>query len=299
MSTAQTLEAALVAALLRGVASLPPAAASNLAGHVARTIGPHLPVSRIARANLAAALPELDAAAREHVVRDVWEQLGRTMGELPHVGRLQRDTPQGPGWELSGQDILADMIASGTGAILFSGHIGNWEMLPPAAAQCGAPVGILYRAAQNKLVDEAINRLRAQAAGQAPKMFAKGAPGARQAVAHLRAGGYLAMLVDQKLNEGIETPFFGLPAMTPPAAATFALHFGCPLIPAICRRIGPARLRLELEPPLPHPVSGSKAEKVAMLTGQVNDTLERWIRADPGAWLWLHRRWPKHVVATE
>lgn len=124
-------------------------------------------------------------------------------------------------------------------------------------------------------------------------MFAKGAAGARAALGHLRQGGYLAMLVDQKLNDGIAVPFFGRPAMTTPALAGFALHFRCPLIGAHVRRLGPARLQVVVEPPLALPDSGDRAADIAALTLRVNQTLEGWIRAQPEAWLWLHRRWPK------
>jgi KDO2-lipid IV(A) lauroyltransferase len=142
-------------------------------------------------------------------------------------------------------------------------------------------------------VDSLMARLRQDASGQDQPMFAKGARGARQAVAHLRGGGSLAMLVDQKLNDGIEARFFGLPAMTAPAAASLALHFRCPLVPARAERIGPARLRLVVEPPLTLPESGDRQADILALTQQINDRLEVWIRADPGSWLWLHRRWPK------
>jgi KDO2-lipid IV(A) lauroyltransferase len=86
--------------------------------------------------------------------------------------------------------------------------------------------------------------------------------------------------------------------MTAPAAASLALHFRCPLIPAIARRIGPARLRLIVENPLALPNSGDRTKDVHDLTQQINDVLERWIRADPPSWLWLHRRWPKTIVPT-
>jgi KDO2-lipid IV(A) lauroyltransferase len=86
--------------------------------------------------------------------------------------------------------------------------------------------------------------------------------------------------------------------MTAPAAASLALHFRCPLVPAICRRVGPARLRLTVEPPLTLPDSTDRVRNVQDLTQTVNDVLERWIRAEPESWLWLHRRWPKTVVQT-
>jgi KDO2-lipid IV(A) lauroyltransferase len=86
--------------------------------------------------------------------------------------------------------------------------------------------------------------------------------------------------------------------MSASAAASLALHFRCPLVPAVCRRLGPARLRLIVEPPLALPDSGNRTADIGSLTQQVNDTLERWIRAEPQSWLWLHRRWPKSVVQT-
>jgi KDO2-lipid IV(A) lauroyltransferase len=270
-----------------------PAAASNLAGGVAARIGPFLPVSRVADANLSAAMPDLDADARRRIVRGVWEQLGRTAGEFPHIGRLPHDSPSGPGWEVQGEDILRDLKARGGPAIFFSGHIGNWEILPRASAFYGLPCASFYRAAQNPLVDSLITRRRQEATGQTLEMFPKGSKGARQAVSHLARGGYLAMLVDQKLNDGIESRFFGMPAMTAPAAASFALHFRCPVIPALAQRIGPARLRLVIEPPLKLPDTGHRSQDVQILTQQINDSLERWISARPESWLWLHRRWPK------
>ena len=89
-------EYSLVRVLFALLRALPPAAASTLAGRVARAIGPLLPVSRVAHDNLRAALPGMDAAARRRTVRGVWENLGRTMGELPHLGDL-RETRRGPG----------------------------------------------------------------------------------------------------------------------------------------------------------------------------------------------------------
>jgi Kdo2-lipid IVA lauroyltransferase/acyltransferase len=124
-------------------------------------------------------------------------------------------------------------------------------------------------------------------------MFPKGARGARGALAHLARGGYLGMLVDQKMNDGIPVEFFGRTAMTAPALAAMALRFRCPVIPGRIRRLGPARLRLEVEPSLTLPDSGDRQQDIATLMRTVNATLERWITDEPGAWLWLHRRWPK------
>jgi len=298
MTLLERLEAGAVRAGLHLLGALPADTASDMAGAAAAAIGPLLPVSRVARANLHAALPELDMAARNRILRGVWTSLGRTAGEFPHVGRLPHGSASGPGWELEGEDIVAELARRGGPAIFFSGHIGNWEILPVAAAAYGVTCASLYRGARNEAVDALIRQIRENAAGEKLLYFRKGAKGARQTLAHLARGGYLAALVDQKMNDGIESRLFGLPAMTAPAAASLALHFRCPLVPAICRRIGPARLRLTVEPPLALPGGPDRARNVIDLTQQVNEVLERWIRAEPEAWLWLHRRWPKSVVQT-
>ena len=292
MSRAHQAETAVVLAAMRLMRVLGPAASSNLCGAVARGIGPLLPVSRVAHANLRAAMPELDAAARRRVVRGVWDNLGRTMGELAHLADL-RETASGPGWELVGKETLDWLVAKGGPAILFSGHIGNWEMLPIAAAGGGVVFSSFYRSAENKQIDAMLLDLRRKALRGEIQMFAKGAVGARQSLAHLARGGRLGMLMDQKMNDGIEARFFGRPAMTAPALAVLALRLGCPVIPGFVERLGPARFRVTCEPPLALPDTGDRTADIASLTQTVNDTLERWIRAKPESWLWLHRRWPK------
>ena len=220
------------------------------------------------------------------------------MGELPHLGDL-RETTAGPGYEVQGGEILRALAAEGGPAMMASAHIGNWEMLPVICAAYGVRASSLYRAAANPLVDAAIQALRQRAMagplGPVP-MFAKGATGGRAAAAHLARGGYLGMLMDQKLNDGIEATLFGMKAMTGPAAAAFALHFRCKLLTGHVERLGPARLRLVVGPPLPIPATGTRAGDIAALTQTLNNEFEAWIRERPESWLWLHRRWPKDIV---
>jgi Kdo2-lipid IVA lauroyltransferase/acyltransferase len=287
------LAAKLTLGLMR---RLGPARASDFGGRLCRTIGPLLPVSRVADDNLRLAMPELDRAARRRIVRGVWENLGRTVGEFPHIGALRKDTPSGPGWEMVGEDILHAQAKRGGPAIFVSGHIGNWEMLPAAVAHYGMKFSSLYRAAGNPLVDRLIRDLRKEAIGSEIPLFAKGAKGARGALTHLAKGGALGLLVDQKMNDGVEARFFGHPAMTAPALAVMALRYRVTVIPGHVERIGPARFRLICEPPLVLPDSGDKQQDEAALTQTVNDLLERWIREKPESWLWLHRRWPRGLV---
>ena len=294
------LELFLVRTTLALLDWLGPVRASNTMGRLFRLIGPSLPVTRVADRNLRAALPELDGAARRRVIGGMWESLGRAAGEFPHLADLKQlpvgSGVSGPGWEMLDEHILIEQARRGGPAIFISGHIGNWEMLPPAVAAYGLPFSSVYRPANNREVDALILRMRNRAMRQEIPMFAKGPQGAREAFAHLRRGGYLGMLIDQKMNEGIEARLFGLPAMTAPAVAALALRFRCPVIPGRVERVGPARFRLIPEPPLPLPESGDRQADILALTQAVNDCLERWIRQRPESWLWLHRRFPRVVT---
>ena len=277
-------EAALVSGLLWLLGRLSPVAASNFGGAIARGIGPLLPVSRLADANLRLALPALDEAARRHIIRGVWDNLGRTVGEMPHVSRLII--------EIIGAEIGHAVAASGRPTIAISAHFGNWEILPRIAAEFGVALGTFYRPASNPTVDRVIQQIRQTAVPQA-RYFAKGAKGAREGTAMLRAGGVVGMLIDQKLNDGIAAPFFGHYAMTTRAPAALALHFNADLIGIRTERLGPARLRVTIETIAKPPPTDNRDADVLALTSALNARLETWIRARPQDWLWLHRRWPK------
>ena len=290
------LEAWVASTLLRFLERLPPDRASTLLGSFCRVIGPLLPSSRIIIRNLELAMPELGTSERRRIMRGVWENLGRTMGELPHLANLKENTPTGPGFEVQGAEYLAQVVSRGGSVLFVSGHIGNWEMLPPAVARHGAAFASFYRAAGNPLVDALLRALRHRAMGDTPvPLFAKGAKGARGALAYVSGGGRLGMLVDQKMNDGLEATFFNRPSMTAPALAAMALRYRCPVIPGYVERLGPARLRIVVEPPLELPNTGDRRKDLQVLVQMVNDRLESWIRKNPSSWLWLHRRWAKEL----
>jgi KDO2-lipid IV(A) lauroyltransferase len=292
----QWLEAAFIVVVIRILRTLGPVRASNVGGLLARVVGPWLPVNRVAEQNLRRALPDRSAVERRRIIKDMWDNLGRTAAELPHIGMLEQ-LPDlavaGAGWYCSDEPLIRDFAAANASVLFFTGHLGNWELILPVAARLGLNIAAVFRTASNPFVDRLINRLRRQAVGVDLPMFPKGAKGARAAFAHLARGGSLGLLMDQKLNEGIAVPFFGQLAMTAPSLAVLALHFRCPVIPARIDRLGPARFELVLEPSLQLPNSGNRESDILLVTTHVNQTLERWITARPEAWLWVHRRWPK------
>lgn len=284
---ADRIEAWLVALLFGALGLLPVEWASALGGAAARRIGPFLGISKRARINLRRAFPAFPETEIERIVAAMWDNLGRVVAEYPHLRDIRVFAPDSR-VETHGFEHMDLAIAAGRRMIVFSGHIANWEIGALAAAQYRAKVTQIYRAPNNPLVDRLIARFR----GDRGEYVRKGVSGARRAFAALHRGEHLAMLADQKLNEGIPVPFFGRPAMTATALALLALRFDCDVLPARVERLHGARFRLTVFPPVALPRSGDAKADVAALTGKVTAILEGWIRERPEEWLWLHRRWP-------
>ncbi len=279
----------LVRALFALFAALSLDRASALGGRLGRLIGPRLGLSRRAHANLALAMPELEATARQRIVTDMWEHLGRVFAEYPHLGDFHFYDADDDRLEVVGAEHVDALRDDGIGGIVFTAHIGNWEIGSLAVIQRGLALDQLYRAANNPGVDRLIRRARAVFSD---RYHAKGAAGLRSLVAALKRGGHLALIADQRFNEGIAVPFFGHDAMTAPTIAELALRYRVPVVPGHVVRLEGARFRVIFEPPLALPDSGDRKRDVATVMAAVNARYEAWIRAHPEQWLWLHRRWP-------
>ena len=263
--------------------------ASALGGWFARSVGPRLPVSNRARQNLRNCFPDWTNHENEEIVRAMWDNLGRVAGEFPHVRHLDLSGAD-PRVEVIGREHAEALRDDDAPGIFFSAHLGNWELLPLMADPLGVKLHSVYRAMTAPLADKV---LRQTVGRHEDELIPKGPDGAMRLARIMRGGGHIALLVDQKLNEGIEVPFFDRPAKTAATIALFALRYRCPVVPARAERLSGARFRVTISPPLDLPDTGDiEADTLALMT-EVNSWIELWIRQTPGQWLWLHRRWGK------
>ena len=280
---------AVIAWIVVGIfAALPMDWASGLGGWVGRTIGPRLRLTRRADRNLRRALPDLDDAQIAAIIRDMWDNLGRVVGELPHLVKISKPAPNGR-VEVVGEQYIEASRKDGTSCILFSGHFANWEVFALAAKAIGLPYAQVYRAPNNPFVESLLHRIRGL---DISDTVPKGARGARAAVETLKSGRRLGMLVDQKLNDGIPVPFFGQDAMTTSTPADLSLRYHCPAVPARMERLDGCHFRLSFYAPLTPPATGNRKTDSAAMMLAANKQFEEWIRERPGQWLWLHNRWP-------
>lgn len=261
-------------------------AASAVGGFIGRQIFARTRVTQRARDNLAAAFPEKTQAERDAILRAMWDNLGRTVAEYAHLDKFDLS---GPDPRIQVNNIEEIEKVHGQGVLIVSGHFANWEIMPIAASRYGMDGAIVYRPPNNPYVDRYISRARARK-GYAEQISKH--QGTRRIFTLLRGGKAILLLADQKTNEGIPVPFFGRDAMTTPAPAALALKLKVPMIFASNKRLGGARFAVTVYPPLAFTPSGDDDADMRAMTVAVNLRLEEMVRADPGQWLWIHRRWP-------
>ncbi|MEM6536694.1 MAG: lysophospholipid acyltransferase family protein [Pseudomonadota bacterium] len=269
--------------------------ASWLGGRIARTIGPLIkPVSKRAEDNMRHVYPDWPDDKIKSTVADVWENLGRTAAEYPHLAAFNP--------ELDNSRIRVTISEKaearrrrGEPSVLVSGHFANWEVMPLVLHAEKIDYAVIYRPVNNPLVDKIIIGLRGEVMSR--RMIPKGYDGARDAMAQLKAGRCVAMLADQKLNTGIPASLLGKRAMTPTAAARLAIRFSVPVIPSKIVRKDGAYFDVTMKDPIEFEPTGHTGKDVETLTQLINDAIGQDIEAHPGQWLWMHRRWPKEDIS--
>lgn len=272
---------------------LPPDAALNFADRIARRIGPLTGRHRVALDNLRRAYPEKNEAEISSIALDMWGNMARLAAEYVFLEQLFDFDPKAaaPGRiEISPESVprFERIAADARPHILFTAHLGNFELLPVAAATFGMKITALFRPPNNPyLADYILSTRRSSMGGLLPS--ANGASFALAGI--LEKGGNIGVLVDQKFSRGIETVFFGRTCQSNPLLAMLARHYECDVYPARCVRLPGNRFRLEIEEKLDLPRDAKGSVDVKATTQALADIVERWIRQDPGQWMWFHKRW--------
>ena len=260
---------------------------ASLCSFIARKIGPYLRVTNTARKNLKRVYG--DDIDIEKNINDLWDNYGRYIGEFPFINVLD-SSELDKRVKVIGLEKVAAFKKANQPFILFLGHQANWDFVIRKINDIYPKFGIAYRKANNPYVDGEI--LKERENDQHITMIAKGPSGAKSIIKAIKSGASLAMLVDQKMNNGIEVPFFGFPAMTAPALAKISLQYKYPIVPLQIVRIGKSSyFELILHDPLKPLIDKDIEKSCYNIMLEINKILEQWIREKPEQWFWFHNRW--------
>jgi Kdo2-lipid IVA lauroyltransferase/acyltransferase len=270
---------------------LPMEAALDFADRTARRLGPLFGRHRVALDNLRHAYPEKSEEEIRAIALDMWGNMARLAGEYIFLEQLFDYDPGRPNQgriEARGVEIYERVAAEKKAHIIFTAHLGNFELIPIAGEAFGLHVTAMFRPPNNPYIADYILSTRRTSMGSLLPSRA----GASIALARvLEKGGNIGVLVDQKFHRGVATSFFGRPCETSPLVPKLARQFECDVYPARCKRLPGKRYRLELEEKLELPRAADGRIDVKASAQMLNDVVERWIREDPGQWMWFHKRW--------
>lgn len=275
--------------LLAFFAALPLSTAMRLGMALAR-FGPVFPKLRqTAERNLQLAFPGISEVERRRLMRGCFENLGRLLAVFSHFrdsdpATLERII------EREGLEHLQTAKEHGRGVILFTGHIGAWELTSFGLSMSGHPLSFLVRRIDNPKIEELIDLTRTHRGNRSiDKRFA-----AREMLQILQTGGTLGILVDLNTldREAIFVDFFGIAAATTFMVAKLALRTGADVLPVFAPwDKTKQKFLLKIGPALSFAATSKEQENVRRLTQAFTHVVENYVRRYPDQWLWIHRRW--------
>lgn len=229
----------------------------------------------------------LPQSARDHLAKSSFIHVARCFCELAKIDDIRAQRAryfEVDGWE------NVEKVLSGNGAVVVTGHIGNWELLAAHFAWLGLPVIAIAR----RIYIDELNRMlvdfrRRQGVGT---ILRESPSSARQILAAMKNNSLLAMLIDQDTKvQSVSVPFFGRLARTPVAAASLAIRRELPAVAAFIQRRPQGGHRISVLPPFDAPRTGDISADIKSLTRAFNEAIEHQIRVNPAEWVWWHRRW--------
>jgi KDO2-lipid IV(A) lauroyltransferase len=284
---------ALTIGLLRVTRYFDPIKTADLFGRIARLIGPLTREQKIGRANLTLAFPEKSPEEIERILAGVWDNLGRLGAEFAHLDHIWEHDPARPEdsrieIQPRTHELFAQLRLDGKPALIFTGHLGNWEMPAVAAVEHGLDAAILFRRPNSASANRIIEELRG---GKMGTLIPAGRDAPLKLADALQKGQHVAILVDQYFTNGVEVTFFGRKTRANPTLARLLRQIECPIHGVRIIRLPGHRFRAELSEEVP-PVRDASGQIDVQGTMQaITSVVEGWIREYPDQWLWLHRRW--------
>jgi KDO2-lipid IV(A) lauroyltransferase len=250
-----------------------------------------VPRRRTVVRNLEFTHPQLSRAELRCLCRRVFQQFGITFLEICQMGFFSREDVLSR-LRIVGGDHYFNATKGGSGVVLISAHLGNWEMaLQFAACYLSVPVLTVAKHMRFKPLDRWLTHLRRRLGARV--IFKEGAFG--EMVKTVRSGEALTLLVDMsRRQDGVDVTLFGRKATATPGAAMVALRCNSPVIPVFCFRDGDGDLTGQFHPPIPMQRSGDLRADVVVNTQRMTDVIEKVIREHMDQWFWYHRKWKKH-----
>jgi KDO2-lipid IV(A) lauroyltransferase len=255
--------------------------ASNFSKIIFSLLGPFFRSKKTINKNILKALPNLSNSEINKISRTMWGNYGRILSEYMFLSEFRFKN----NIEIKGQQILDELKESKEQVIFVSGHFNNFELMAMQIEKSGINLAAIYRPLNNKFLNYFMEKIRKKYICK--NQIKKGSSGTRQLLSLFKKGSSIALMIDQRVSEGILSKFFKNEALTTTIPAQFVKKFRCKIVPIYIERIKDIDFRLTVHAP----INFSEDETIDTITLKLNSLLEKMILQNPGQWIWSHNRW--------
>ena len=261
-----------------------PKLSSNVSGKIFEIIGPFFRSKKVIHNNIKRALPEIDETNLKNIENSMWNNYGRIFAEYIFLkdfryGKLASEV------QIEGKEILNDIKENNKQVIFISGHLSNFELMAMFIEKSGINLSAIYRPLNNIFLNGIMERIRKKYICK--QQIKKGIVSLRQLIALKKNNFSTAIMIDQRVSEGILSNFFNHEALTTTIPAQLVKKFNIPIVPVYIERIGNINFKICIS----KPIYFDEDTTTDKITDELNRILEKMILNKPENWIWSHNRW--------
>jgi len=258
--------------------------ASNISSKILSLFGPFFRSKKVIESNIFKAFPDLDHNSVKKIIYKMWGNYGRILSEYVFLKNFRNSTLKDH-FTIEGQEILNKIKESNQPVIFVSGHFNNFELMAMHIEKSGINLAAIYRPLNNKFLNFIMEKIRKKYICK--NQIKKGISGTKQLLSFFKKGSSIALMIDQRVSQGIKSNFFNHEAFTTTIPAQFVKKFNCKIVPIYIERTNNVNFRLTIQEPREY----HNDETIESITLDLNNLLEKMILKNPGQWIWSHNRW--------
>ena len=257
---------------------------TNFASLLFKIIGPLFRSKQLVKKNIQKAFPNINKNDLDKIITNMWGNYGRILAEYIFLKEYRKSIPR-KNFDVIGQEILDEIKKNKKPVIFISGHFNNFELMAMHIEKSGIDLAAIYRPLNNKFLNSIMERFRKKYICK--NQIKKGFAGTRQLLSYFKKGHSIALMIDQRVSQGIKSNFFKHEAYTTTIPAQFVKKFKCKIVPIYIERTGNSNFKLTIN----NPIEYSKNYSIEDITLNLNHHLEKMILKNPTQWIWSHNRW--------
>ena len=257
---------------------------SHFSGKLFETFGPIFRSKNLIKTNIQRAIPKINSSKIKSITKDMWNNYGRTLSEYMFLKGFRNDQFRS-NINITGKEILQKIKLEKTPVIFVSGHFSNFELMAMEIEKSGVNLSAIYRPLNNIFLNILMERIRKKYICK--NQIKKGTSGVRELLRLYKKGYSIALMIDQRVSQGIKSKFFNQEAFTTTIPAQFIKKFNCKVVPITIKRHNGVNFNIKVE----KPIEFSKNSSTEKITRELNIWLEKTILKNPGEWIWSHDRW--------